>query len=136
MKRSVTFILLTSCALACFTFSAPGQTGQKALEEAHKRAAKVKEKVVKLSTDPRPKVEVQLFDDKLYTGQITRTDDRSFDVVDEKNQTSTITYDQVKSIRSVKKTGPLTKGIAIGIIGAVAALVIVVFVAVKCEYGC
>ena len=101
------------------------QTGKRANEEAAKRTEAVRQKVSKLGTGAKAVINVELFDGKRYIGQINRVDDTSFDVVDQKNQTSTIKYGDVKDIRQRAKITSLQKGILIGVAATVGILVLV-----------
>lgn len=101
--------------------------------------AKIKTDVLKRGTGENKRVEVRTLDGTKLKGYISQADEDSFTLTDSKTkQTSVIAYRDVAKVNN-----RLSKGdkIALGIVGgavAVAAIVLVSFIAIRCknEGGC
>ena len=70
-------------------------------DSASRRAAKVKEKVSKLSREPR--VEVKLTDGTKLKGNVAESDEEGFMLLDEKGGRTRVAYSQVASVRRFRK---------------------------------
>ena len=117
-----------SVMLVGFLFSAAGvrfaYAGPK--EEKETRfAAKVKEGISKLGTGEQARIEVKLRDKTKLRGYVSEAGHDSFVVVNEKtNETSTVSYAQVKQVKGNNLSTAAEIAIGIGVILLPIALVV------------
>jgi hypothetical protein len=132
MKHTFVTILLTAVFLSSFSVLA---VAQNANEKVIKRTEKVRKDVSKVGTGEKTNVEVDLIDGKVYAGYISEANDKTFVVIDKKNQSNTIDYSDVRKLYD-KKTGKTAMYIMIGV-GAAALTFLLIFWRTYCNNeGC
>ena len=132
MKHSS--IMVPLAVLLLFNGFVLAQHGKYSNEEAAKRTEKVHQKVVKIGTGDNAKVDVELFDGKKYSGYISENADKSFVVMDAKNNPTAIKYSDVERLDRITKMGNRQKYIWIGVFSGVAVVVALFVHAVFSEY--
>lgn len=117
------FVLLTGGMVS-------GVSAQTNITKAQEHTAKIKEKVQKIGTGDNPKIGVELFNDKTYTGIVTAINADDFVITDTKGAAVTFKYSEVNSVESLKVSGKAKVGAGVAI-GIAAGVIIFLVLALK-----
>jgi hypothetical protein len=117
LSRTVSSFLI----LAILVISSLPVAAQSTQSEKDAKAAKVKEKILKIGSGNDTKVKVKLYSGTGYEGNLTRSGETDFDVTDKAGAVHSIKYADVKGIGGKNLSTGAKIGIGIGI-GAAATL--------------
>jgi hypothetical protein len=124
MSKSLSLISLAAFLFLFSTLPAPAQTSQ---TERDQKAAKVKEKVLKIGSGNDTKIQVKLYSGATYQGSLTRANDADFDITDKAGVVHTVKYPDVKEIggKNLSTGAKIAIGMGIG-----AGIVLVILAAI------
>ena len=133
-KKYLTFTLVCLLLITANASLVSAQTNKDA-----ELAAKIKTVVAERGTGVKKRVEVKKKDGTKLKGYISQADEDSFTLIDSKTKQSTeIAYGDVAKVKNRSSNGDKIALIAIGSAAAVAAVVIISFLVIRCrnEGGC
>jgi hypothetical protein len=126
MKKILSFILAALLTPAAYAQPVAADAGA---EKEARFAEKVKASIAKLGTGTEARIEVKLRDNRKLKGYISEASDKHFIVVDDRTGAATsVTYQQIKSV----KGNNLSEGVKLAIgVGVILAIVFIVAASLK-----